>query len=104
MLIDMDKSTVAEILSQLLESNNIQFNIAITFPTEYNSIFNVTIKNFKFYFTKLITDDVFVQRNLSPGACELEHLIDGNRRIINEEGHFTEQEYPLTIEPNISTL
>ena len=24
--------------------------------------------------------------------------------LLNEEGHFTEAEYPLTIKPNISTL
>ena len=26
------------------------------------------------------------------------------KRIVNEEGHFTEEDYPFTIKPNFSTL
>ena len=44
MLIVMDKSTHEEHLSQPLQTNNKQFKIAVTFPTGYNGIFNVTDK------------------------------------------------------------
>ena len=44
-LMVMDKSTHEKHLSQLLQTNNKQFKIAITFLTGYNGFFNVTIKN-----------------------------------------------------------
>ena len=50
MLIVMDKSTHGENLSQPLKTKNKQFKIAITFPSGYNDIFNVTNKNNKFIF------------------------------------------------------
>ena len=57
MLINMDKSTHEELLSQQLQTNNKQFKIAITFLTHYIGIFNVTDSNNKFYFKKTITDE-----------------------------------------------
>ena len=56
MLIIMDKRTHEEHLSQPLQTTNKQFNIAITFLTGYNGIFNVTNTNNKFYFTTSIND------------------------------------------------
>ena len=53
----MDKSTQEELLSQRLQTNKKQFKIAVTFPTAYDGIFNVTSKNNKFYFSKSIIDD-----------------------------------------------
>ena len=44
----MDESTHEERLSQLLERNNNQFKIAITFSTGYRGMFNVTNTNNKF--------------------------------------------------------
>ena len=62
MLIVMDKSTLEEHLSQQLQTNNKQFKIGVSFLTGYNGIFNVTIVNNKFYFTKSISDKVgFIQ-------------------------------------------
>ena len=56
MLIVMDKSTHEEHLSQPLQTSNKQFEIAVTFLTGYNGIFNVTNSYNKFYFKKTITN------------------------------------------------
>ena len=48
MLVNMDKSTHEEHLSQAFQTNNKQFKIAITFLTGYN----MTSKNNKFHFTR----------------------------------------------------
>ena len=45
MLIVMDKSIREEHLFQLLQTNNKQFKLAITFLTGYNGIFNITNLN-----------------------------------------------------------
>ena len=75
-----------------------QFKVAVTFLTAYNGIFNVTNKNKKFYFAKSITDeDAFIHITIPPGAYEFESLNNETRRIIIEERHFTEVDYPFTI-------
>ena len=56
MLIVMDKSTHEEHLAKPLQTNNKQFEIAVTFLTACIGIINVTEKNIKFYFTKSITE------------------------------------------------
>ena len=101
----MDKSTHEEHLSQPLQTNNKQFKIAVTSLTGYNGIFNVTNANNKFSFTKSITDkDGFIQITISPGAYEIENLNNEIKRIIIDEEHYTEANYPFTIKPNFSTL
>ena len=105
MLIVMDKSTHEEHLSQPLQTNIKQFKIAVTFLSGYNGIFNVTNSNNKFYFKKTITDeDGFVQITIPPGAYEIESLNDEIKRIIIDEEHYTEANYPFKIKPNFSTL
>ena len=105
MLLVMDKSIHEEHLSQPLQTNNKQFKIAITFFTGYNGIFNVTNKNNKLYFAKSISDEEgFIQITISQGAYELESLNDEIKRIIIDEGHYTEIDYPFKIKPNLSTL
>ena len=105
MLIIMDKSTHEEHLSQPLQTNNKQFKIAVTFLSAYNGIFNVTSDNNKFYFTKSITDDDhYIVITISPGAYEIESLDDEIKRIIIDDEHFTEANYPFKIKPNFSTL
>ena len=104
MLIVMCKSTHEEHLSQPLQTNNKQFKIGVTFLTGYNRIFNLTSKNNKFYFIKSITDDDHIQITITPGAYEIESLNNEIKRIIVNEGHYTEVDYPFTIKPNFSTL
>ena len=105
MLIVMDKSTREEHLSQPIQTNNKQFKLAVTFLTGYNGIFNVTDKKNKFYSTKSNThDDCFIQITIPPGAYELENLNNEIKRIIIDEGHYTESNYPFTITPNFSKL
>ena len=105
MLIVMDENTHEEHLNQPLQTNKKQFKIAVTFLSGYNGIFDITNSNNKFYFKKTITDeDGFVQVTIPPRACEIESLNDEIKRIIIDEGHFTEANYPFTIKPNFSTL
>ena len=104
MLIVMDKSTHEEHLSQPLQTNNKQFKIGVTFLTGYNGRFNLTSKKNKFYFIKLITDDDHIQITIPPGASEIESLNNEIKRLIVDEGHYTEVDYPFTIKPNFSTL
>ena len=105
MLIVMDKSTHEEHLSQPLQINNKQFKIAVTFLSGYNGIFNVASKNKKFYFIKSITDeDGYIQITIPPGAYEIESLNNEIKRIVIDEEHYTEVDYPFLIKPNFSTL
>ena len=104
-LIVMNESTHEEHLSQSLQTNNKQFKIAVTFLTGYNGIFNVTDKNNKFYFLKSITDeDGYIQITIPPGAYEIESLNNEIKRIIIDEEHYTEVNYPFSIKANFSTL
>ena len=105
MLVVMDKSTHEEHLSQPLQTNNKQIKIGVTFLTGYNGIFSVTNSNNNFHFMKSITDeDGFIQKPIPPGAYEIESLNNEIKRIIIDEEHFTEANYPFTIKPNFSTL
>ena len=102
MLIVMDKSTHEEHLFQPLQTNNKQFEVAITFLTGYNGIFNITSKNNKFYFINPANEIVMI--TIPHGAYELESLDLEIKRIIIEEGHITKDFYPFSIKPNFSTL
>ena len=105
MIIVMDKSTHEEHLSQPLQTNKKQFKIAVTFLYGYNSIFNVTNKNIKFYFKKSLTDeDGYIHITSPPGASEIESLNFETKTIIIGDGHYTEADYPYTIKPNFATL
>ena len=100
----MDKSIHEEHLSESLQTNNKLFKIAITFLTGYNGIINVTNANNKFYFLKSITDDNRIQITIPPGAYEIESLNNEIKRIIIDEEHYTEANYPFNIKPNFSTF
>ena len=105
MLIVMNKSTHEEHLFQPLQTYNKQYKIAVTFLTGYNGIFNLTSKNNKFYFLKSITDkDGYIQITIPPGAYEIEALNNEIKRIIIDDEHYTEANYPFSIKPNFSTL
>ena len=104
MLIVMDKSTHEEHLFQPLQTNIKHFKIAVTFLTGYNGIFNVTNSNNKFYFLKSITDDDHIIITIPPGAYEIESLNNEIKRIIINQEHYTETNYPFNIKPNFSTL
>ena len=105
MLIVMDNSSHEEHLFQPLQTNNKQFKIAVTFLTGYNGIFNVTNENNKFYFKKTNSDDDgFIKITIPPGAYEIESLNNEIKRIIIDEEHYTEANYPFTIKQSFSTL
>ena len=102
-LIVTDKSTHEEHLSQLLQTINKQFKIAITFLSGNNGIFIVT-KKLKIFFTVSIIDDEFTEITIPTGASELQYLNNEIKIIIIEEGHFTEVDYPFHIKPKSLTL
>ena len=92
-------------ISQPLQTINKQFKIAVIFLSAYNGIFNVTNTNIRFYFKKtIINEDGFVQITIPPGVYEIETLNDEIKRIIIDECHFTEANYPIKTKPNFSTL
>ena len=102
-LIVMDYSTHEEHLSQPLQTNNKQFEIAVTFLSGFNGIINGTTLNIKFCFAKSFTDEAgFIQSTIAPGAYDIENLMDGIKGTINDEGYFTGTNYPFTIKPNFS--
>ena len=104
-LIVMKKSTHEEHLSQPLQTYNKQFKIAVMFLTGYNGIFKVTNENNILYFKKTISDDDgFIKITIPHGAYEIESLNNEIERIIIDEEHYTEANYPFTIKPNFSTL
>ena len=101
----MDKSTHEGQLSHPLQTINKRFKITVTFLSVYNCIFNVTNKNNKFYFKRTLTDeDGFIQITTPPGAYEIAALNNEIKRIIIDEEHYTEANYPFKIKPNFSTL
>ena len=104
MLIVMNKSTHEEHLSQPLQTNNKHFKIAVTFISAGNGIFNVTIRNNKFYFKRNLIDEDFIQIRIPGGAYEIESLNDEIKRNIIDDEHFTSENYPFQIKPNFSTL
>ena len=104
MLIVMDKSTHEEHLFQPLQTNNKQFKIAITFLSAYNGFFNVTNSDNKFYFFKSISDDDHIQISIRLGVYEIEALNIEIKKIVIDEGHYTEVEYPFHIKPDFNTL
>ena len=49
-------------------------------------------------------DDGFIKKTIPPGAYEIERLNNEIKRIIIDEEHYTEANYPFTIKPNFSIL
>ena len=97
----MVKYAHEEHLSQPLQTNNKRFKIVVTFLTGYDGIFNITDRNNKLFFKKTITDeDGFIQITIPPGAYEIESLNNEIKRIIIDEEHYTEANYPFTIKSN----
>ena len=77
----------------------------MTILSGYSGIFKVTNSNIKFYFNKTIPgEDGFVQITLPPGSYDFQSLSNEIKRIVIEEGHFTESTYPFTTKPNFSAL
>ena len=103
-LIIMNKSKHEEVLFQPLQTNNRRFKLAVTHLSVYNSIFNVTNKNNKFYFKKNLIDEEFVQIIIPQGAYEIESLDAEIKRSIIDQGYYNEDNYPYKISPNFSTL
>ena len=105
MLVVIDKPTHEKHSSQPLQTNNRQFKIEITFLTGWNGIFNVTNSDIKLHFAKSITaKDGSIQITIPPGTFKIESLNIVIKKMINDGEHFTEANYPSTIEPIFSTL
>ena len=100
----MDKYNHQEHLFQLLQTDNKQFKVAVTFLSAYNGIFNITNLNNKFYFKKGFDEGEFTQIALPPGAYEIESLNDEIKRIIIDKGPYSDSNYPFMIKPKFSIL
>ena len=103
-LIIMDKSTHEEHLFQPLQTNIKQFKNAITFLSAHNGSFNVKNRNNKFSSKTALIDEDFIQIRIPEGAYEIGSLDNEIERIIIDEGHYTETNYPFTIKPIFSNL
>ena len=80
MLINKDKPTYEENLSQLLQTDKKQFKVAITFVTANNALFIVT-KNYKFHVATSITDEGgFIQITIPLGTYEMTYEMTRNIR------------------------
>ena len=67
--------------------------------------FNLTSKYAKFYFLKSNTDENgYIQITIPPGAYEIESSNNEIKKIIIDEGLYSNSNYPFTIKPNFSTL
>ena len=95
----MDESTHEKNLSQTVQTIKKYSKIAITFLIGSNGIFNVTNENKKIYLAISTTQDGFYQITVPPVAYELESSNEGHERISIEEGHYTEEKYPIFIKP-----
>ena len=62
------------------------------------------IQIINFCFFKSITDDDHILITIPPGAYEIESLNNEIKRIIINQEHYTETNYPFNIKPNFSTL
>ena len=63
------------------------------------------IQKNRLYFKKTITNgDEFIQVSIPPGACGIGSLNMEIKRIIFDEEHYTESDYPFKIKPKFSTL
>ena len=92
-------------LSQSLQTKTKQFKRDVTFLSGYNGFFSVTNSNIKFYFKQTITNENdFFQITIPPGAYEIESLNYEIKRIMIDQEHCTEAEYPFQTRPNFSTL
>ena len=104
MLINMKKSTHEEYLFHPLKTNKRKFKIAVTFLSAYNGIFNVSSSYNKFYFFKSISDNDHIQITIRPGVYEIEALNNEIKRVIIDEGHYTEVDYPFYKKPDFNSL
>ena len=105
MLSFMDKSLREEHLSHSLKTISKQFEVAITFLTGHNGIYNVTSNTIKFFSAKSITDKVgFIQPTIPPEAYEIANVNNEIKRIAFEESLLTEVFYSITNKPDFSTL
>ena len=101
----MDKSTHEGHLSQPLQTNNKQFKKAVIFSSGFIDIFNITNRNNKIYFKKTNTgEEDLIGITILVGAYEIESLDNEIKMIINDKGHYSENEYPFTIKSTFISI
>ena len=85
----MDKFTHKENLSQLQETYNRRFKIAITFLNVHNGVFNITSKTSNITFMSVFENAEYNIIHKNPGPYELHFLKKGFKRVIIHEGYIT---------------
>ena len=103
MLIVKDKYTHEWNFSQTLQTNNEQFQIAVTLLSAYKGIFDVTNNKKINFLTVLASAEISVITS-PKGAYELTSLKKKLKRYITVVGFITEEEYPFSIKASSSTL
>ena len=100
MIIVTDNATHEETLSQLLQTNILQFEIGVTILTGYNDIFIVTNKTKKYIFISVFEAFDYTVIRIPPRAYKIASLNDEFKRTFKEEEYVTEEDYPLKIKRN----
>ena len=99
MLLVMEKSTHEESFSQLLQTNNKQYKIAVTVQTGYKGVFKNTNKINEFYLKTAFDqlDSTSIKKPVRP--YKLENLNDEIERNTVEAAPLTEANYAILFKP-----
>ena len=89
----MNKSAHEEYLSQPIQTNSKQLELAVTFLTGYNGKLNLKKSNNKLNFIKSFQDVDFTRATIPLRAYEMVSLDNEIKRLTNEEEQFTEENY-----------
>ena len=100
----MDKSIHEEHLSEPIQTKIKQVKVAVIFLTGCNLIFFVTDRNTIFIFISVFEGAEYKVFSIPPRAYHLDLLNKDIKRVIIDKELITEEEFPLTIKPNFSTL
>ena len=103
-LIVVDKSIHEEHLSEPLQTKIKQVKVAVIYLTGCNRIFFVTNGNNIFIFISVFERAEYNVISIPPRAYHLDISNKDIKRMIIDEKLITEEEFPLTIKPNFSTL
>ena len=89
----LDNIIHEDFLSQPLQTVIKQFKIAVTLLTGDNGTSNVTCKKRKLISMSVFGGVEYIVITIPPGAYQLESLSTKNKRIMNDEGYTTEEDY-----------
>nr|XP_012222208.1 PREDICTED: uncharacterized protein LOC105672076 [Linepithema humile] len=83
----------------LVDLSDGDYELGLTTMETYNTIPKVTVANNKFYF-----DDNDEEITIPEGSYKLDAIASYLKRAIQKRGKSEEQDYPLSIHPNVNTM